>query len=145
MTALYEDRFISATLVDHPRALRRVVRVVRSPEAYSTMLDLERSYAPLYAAFAKLERDQLALLIDFRLVTPRNDPEFEATVVHHRARMVAGFHRVGVLVRSAVGKLQIIRHVREDGMSVLVSDNESELLDAIARDILPSRLPPPGR
>jgi hypothetical protein len=141
MTLLYADRFITATLVDHPGGLRRIVRVVRSSEPYGSIAELELSYAPLYVKYEMLPRSSLALLLDLRAVVARNDPEFETAVARHRTRMTAGFYKVGILVRSAVGKLQVTRHIREDGIVALVSDDERELLDAIAKDVRPSRVP----
>jgi hypothetical protein len=54
----------------------------------------------------------LALLIDARDAPARNDAEFEETFARARRPILAQFGRVAVLVRSAVGKLQVTRYAR---------------------------------
>ena len=45
-----------------------------------------------------------------------------------RPRIDAGFLRIGVLVRSAVGALQLRRWVSSDGVERIVTTDEDELL-----------------
>jgi hypothetical protein len=73
-------------------------------------------------------RRQLAQLVDLRLAPGRNEPEFEKAMLRVRPLVMRGFSRIGILVQSTVGALQIKRHVREDGIERMVSSSESELL-----------------
>ena len=59
-----------------------------------------------------------ALLLDLRESPSRNDDSFEATLKPHRQRMLAGWRKVAVVVRSVAGRLQVSRHSREDGFGV---------------------------
>ena len=51
-----------------------------------------------------------------------------------RPRLFGGFERVALLVRSAVGLLQIQRHLREDGVSAHVDTDEAALMAALLAD-----------
>lgn len=81
-----------------------------------------------------LPRGLLGLLVDTRLAIGRSDDEFEVLMNELRPRMVGGFRRVAVLVKSAVGRLQVQRLGRADGISdrLLVTSDEAEAL-AFAR------------
>ncbi|MCU0657887.1 MAG: hypothetical protein MUF64_22285, partial [Polyangiaceae bacterium] len=63
-----------------------------------------------------------------REAPPRNDPTFEQGMGVYRSRMMRPFGRVATLVRSAVGKLQVRRHMQDDGVSCLVTQDEQEAL-----------------
>jgi len=69
------------------------------------------------------------LLVDLRAAAPRNDPGFEVAVAKLRHKLFKGSERSAILVRTAVGALQVKRHMREDGISVEVFQTEE---DAIA-------------
>jgi len=77
-----------------------------------------------------LPRGELGLIVDTRLAIGRSDDEFEGLMNELRPRMVGGFRRVAVLVRSAVGRLQVQRLGRADGISdrLLVTSDEAEAL-----------------
>ena len=64
----------------------------------------------------------------------RNDPEFEVAMERLRPLWVGGFRKVGVLVRSTVGLMQIQRHARHDGVPRLISKDEDELLKYLTED-----------
>src|SRR5262245_61579490 len=96
----------------------------RSPTPFSALAEVSKSFSVLMPALEALPRGELRLLIDYRDGPMRNDPDFEATFRPYRSAMAAGFHRVAILVQSAVGKLQAQRHVREDRMPVQVFVNE---------------------
>lgn len=73
-------------------------------------------------------RARLSLIVDTREAPPRNDPAFEAAFGPLRAQMLSGFRRVAVLVSTPIGKLQVERHAREDGLSVRAFSDEIEAL-----------------
>jgi hypothetical protein len=74
------------------------------------------------------------LLIDARDAPARNDREFEEQFTRARRPILAHFGRVAVLVRSAVGKLQVNRYAREDGVAAqLTFDDEAQALEFLRR------------
>ena len=118
----------------HPRG---VVRIIRHDVPFESLAELERAYGGVADALDALPRDRMALLIDLRAAPSRNDPAFERTIAPLRKRMWEGFARRGVLLRSAVGKLQIERHAAQDGVSVTAFHDLDDALRALAGDAEP--------
>ena len=54
------------------------------------------------------------LMIDTTAAPARNDPEFEAAFDPIRVKLLSGFRRAAVLVKTTVGRLQADRHQRQD-------------------------------
>jgi hypothetical protein len=79
-------------------------------------------------------KPRTVLFIDSRLAPLRNDPVFEAAFDENRQRFTKGFKKVSVLVKTAVGKLQIQRHSKMDGLPMGVF---TDPLDALAYLELP--------
>lgn len=105
---------------------RAIVRFTRSELPYASIADIEEDGIAIQRA---LERaGKLRLLVDLRPVVPRNDPGFELAISTFRRRVVGGRERVAILVRTAVGALQVKRHVREDGSCAEVFTSEEEAL-----------------
>lgn len=119
----------------HPRG---VVRVVRHHVPFASLAELERAYGGVVEALDALPRARRALLVDLRAAPSRNDPAFERTIAPLRKRMWEGFARRGVLLRSAVGKLQIERHAAQDGVSVSAFHELDDALRALAVDDEPA-------
>ncbi len=113
---------------------RRLVIAVRSAEAIDDLTDLERSVSAVAAAFDAVGREGTRLFIDIRAARGRNDASFEEAMKRLRPRLFGGFERVALLVRSAVGLLQIQRHLREDGVSAHVDTDEAALMAALLAD-----------
>ncbi len=107
---------------------RGIVRTIRSDKPFTSMQELEASFAGLIKALDDLGRARYALLADIRAAPGRNDPEFEAALQRVRLRWISGFRKVGVLVQSAVGLLQVKRYARQDGVRRLVTSDEDELM-----------------
>ena len=72
-----------------------------------------------------IDRRRYCFLMDLRDGPMRNDPEFEEGMATIRARLFHGFLRVAILVRTQVGKLQVSRLAREDGVVVNIFDDEA--------------------
>lgn len=64
-----------------------------------------------------------------RAITGRNDEQFEARMRVLRSRRYGGFLRVGILLRSSVGALQVKRMVREDGIARMAMTDEESLIE----------------
>jgi hypothetical protein len=118
-------------LVDEPR---RLVRTIRSDKPFVSIQELEASVTALIQALDALGRERYALLSDVRAVSGRNDPEFEAALGRLRPLWLGGFRKVGVLVQSTVGLLQVQRYARKDGLQRRVSNDEAELLEYLTQE-----------
>ncbi|WP_375771141.1 hypothetical protein NR798_09635 [Archangium gephyra] len=105
-----------------------IVRTNRNDKPFASMQELEAAFAGLIQALDDLGRARYALLADIRAAPGRNDPEFEAALQRVRLRWIGGFRKVGVLVQSAVGLLQVKRYAKKDGLTRLVTDDEDELV-----------------
>jgi hypothetical protein len=118
-------------LVDEQRGL---IHSSRTNTPFASMEEVEDAFAELGKVLDGLGRSRYVLLADIRAAPGRNDPQFEAVLQRVRPRWVAGFRKVGVLVQSAVGKLQINRYARQDGIPRLVTDDEEELLQYLLQE-----------
>lgn len=106
-----------------------LVRVVRSDKPFASIPDFDACFAQLIPALDALGRTRYVLLSDIRAVHGRNDPEFEAALERVRPVWLNGFRKVGVLVQTSVGLLQVQRYARKDGLVRKVSNDEAELLE----------------
>ena len=106
----------------------RLIRIVRSAIPYPDVAALEHTYGKAYDTIKALRQQDLCMLVDQRLATGRNDPEFEQATARLRTRMYPLFRKRAILVMSMVGKLQFERLQREDGLERMVSQDEAELL-----------------
>lgn len=118
-------------LVDERMGL---VRTIRSDKPFASLEEVERVFVALAATLDGLSRERYVLLVDIRAAPGRNDPEFEAALQRLRLGWLGGFRKVGVLVRSTAGLLQIQRYARQDGIKRLVSSDEGELLKYFAQE-----------
>lgn len=111
--------------LEHGGAL---VRIVRTATPYPSLDALRHSNEALCTALDDVGREGRSILSDLRLGPGRNDPEFEAIMRPIYPRIQAGFRRSGILVRTAVGGLQIRRLSREARRVPIVSEDEAALL-----------------
>jgi hypothetical protein len=111
-----------------------IVRTIRSSTPFASLEELDGVFARLGDALDALGRSRYGLLADLRAGPGRNDPQFEAAMERLRPRWTGGFRKVGVLVRSTVGLLQIQRHARSDGFERMISKHEDELLKYLTDD-----------
>jgi hypothetical protein len=106
-----------------------LVRSQRSEIAFPSLEVLEQTVSELCNAFDEIGRENRVLLSDLRAVQGRNDEAFEDRMLKLRPKLYGGFLRVGILVRSSIGALQMKRLVREDGLDRMVMTDESGLLE----------------
>lgn len=111
-----------------------LVLTLRNDKPFMSIDEVERVFAGLIDALDRLGRERYVLLADIRAAPGRNDPEFEAAIQRLRPRWIGGFRKVGVLVKSAVGMLQIQRYARQDGIERMVSNDEAELLSYLTQE-----------
>ncbi|WPB75153.1 hypothetical protein KYC5002_39925 [Archangium violaceum] len=124
MKQIFRNEYFTA-LVDEETG---IVRNIRGDKPFTSMRDLEVCFEGLIKALDDLGRARYTLLIDIRAAPGRNDPEFEEALQRVRLRWIGGFRKVGVLVQSAVGLLQVKRYAKQDGLNRLVTDDEAELV-----------------
>ena len=108
---------------------RRLVCLART--AHRLEVDeIDGAFAGMLPALtaAGLDPARLRLLVDVRDGPARNDPAFEAKMNVHMQALVGRFEKCAVLVRSAVGVLQVKRLVRpyDDAIEGSVFRDEAE-------------------
>jgi len=120
--------FRNEHLVAWRDAMGGLVRVARTSSEFLQLEDVEDSYQAMFRAIDRSSRTRFALLVDLRDSPRRSDPRFESVMRRIRPLLFRRFKRGGVLVRSSGGVRQLTQHTQEDGISVMVSTSESELL-----------------
>lgn len=106
----------------------KLARIDRTDVPFDSIDEVTRAWREVDAALRKTARRGRSLLIDMRLAPPRNDPAFETAVRSILPDIRRGYRRIGVLVRSAAGGLQVSRLARADGAEEYISSNEAELI-----------------
>jgi hypothetical protein len=106
-----------------------VVRVRRNDTEYPDVPTLQEDMERIATLLDELGRNRRKLLVDLRHAPRRNDTTFEDAMARIRPRVFQGFRAAAVLVRTAVGALQVKRHMREDGTGAEVFHDEQEALE----------------
>src|SRR5687768_5463134 len=104
MQSLLENQFIRITL-DPTRGLLCVRRT--NARFDLAEVEMEQWVASVTRALEGLNPEWLTLLVDLREGQLRNDPSFEKVMVNLRREPFRGFQRMAILVRTAVGELQL--------------------------------------
>lgn len=107
----------------------RVIVLVRTEVPFPSLLAVRPAFEAMFAELDRLGRTGRGLLCDLRAAPGRNDAEFEKLMDDLRPSWLRSFKKVGVLVKSTVGALQIRRYARTDGIERLISSDESVLYD----------------
>lgn len=107
-----------------------VVRFVRTTQSLPELPVLRARMLEMMHILGRVPRARLGLLVDARQAIGRSDDDFEAVMSELRPRLFAEFRRISVLVKSAVGRLQVQRLARTDGIvdRLLVTGDEAEAL-----------------
>ena len=105
-----------------------LVRVTRSDAPFPSVEAMVETMEELNGQLDSIDRGRHRLLVDTRNAPPRNDAEFEQAFAPHRRRMLSGFARHAVLVRTEVGRLQVNRHARADGTELQAFRDEPTAL-----------------
>lgn len=122
-----------------------VIRFVRSASPYASNAEMAAIHAQIGRVLDRLGRDKHALLVDMRLAPMNNDPSFEQAAERARSLLVRGFPRVAVLVQTAVGTLQVKRHVQQDGRNIAVMSSEAMAVDYLIGKVDPTEMPPSSK
>jgi hypothetical protein len=111
------------TLTTEPDA--RLVRFVRTSVPYPDLIEFERLHQRIASLLDQLGRKRHVLLVDMREAPMNNNPAFERAAVRGRLALVRDFRRLAVLVKTAVGALQVGRHIREDSLDAPIFNDET--------------------
>ncbi|HEX4448853.1 MAG TPA: hypothetical protein VH044_19060 [Polyangiaceae bacterium] len=121
---LFSDAHVTVTLDE----ARGFARYTRSRAPYATLDELRTSHAAMVAALPVPVPAGIRLLVDLREAPPRNDEAFEAEMRPLLAQFMQGFAARAVLVKSAVGRLQVQRLARPYEARPQVFDDEGKAL-----------------
>lgn len=113
-------------------AIPPMLRITRSNVRFEREEDIETSSRAVLEATSRFDRSRYRLLVDLRDGPLRTDRTFEERFEKFRAEMLRGYARTAILVRSAVGKLQVQRHARADATPLQVFDDEKAALEFLA-------------
>lgn len=94
--------------------------VRRTAKRSDDMAAFLRSFDGIYDLLGPRRPEQVRLFLDLREAMGRNDPDFERQLTARRQELFRHFSRACVVVRTAVGRLQVQRHIEEDGFSAYV-------------------------
>lgn len=107
---------------------RRLLIVMRTTEPYPNLEVLRDTFAQMDAAMSHIGRQKTQLMIDSRLAPARNDPAFEVEFGRLRKEFLRDFQKVATVVQTAVGVLQVTRHMRVDELQVGAFTDVAEAL-----------------
>lgn len=127
MALLFSNRYASLDLD------QSVVRYVRNSEPFATVEDLRQSHGDISRALDRLGRARYALLVDLREARGANSGAMDQAMAQERRRLLSGFSRVSLLVKSAAGLLQVQRNLRDDGIAGRVFLDDERAALAFAR------------
>lgn len=103
----------------------RLIRYARTRAPYASMAEYVHVHERVARVLDGVGRKKHALLVDMREAPLNNDPDFERTAARCRQLLVRDFGKVAVVVRTAIGALQIGRHIREDSSHIPIFHDET--------------------
>lgn len=119
---VYEDDYCAVTYDSE----RHLVVYRRSARSYPTLEDAARSFNSARKGIpTRTALSHHVFLMDVREGPMRADPEFEKMMRETGPHVADSFKRAAVLVKTAIGKLQMNRIRRERDAHLVVFDDES--------------------
>jgi hypothetical protein len=110
---VYESPFFQLRF-DERRSVAWLVRTAQSSKDQGIV---EREIRGLTDFLAGERISKMCLIVDVRAAIGRNDEAFESTILPRFLAISDRFPRVGMLVATPVGKMQLMRLARERGIS----------------------------
>ncbi len=107
-----------AFVVEVDRA-RSVVVATRSAVRFRSRDHVNEVCEPVQEELDALGRHRYGILVDVRSAPPPSSAEYESWFASHRQRLVERHPRAAVLMRTAVGKLQMTRLREQDSTAPL--------------------------
>jgi hypothetical protein len=99
---------------------RSIVLLVRKATGQVTAVEIERMLRGVMLTLG--EPRNWSILFDTRAAVGRSGPEFEAEVARLREYMLTHYRRVAVLVRSAIGEMQVQRMLDKKARMLVFRD-----------------------
>jgi hypothetical protein len=109
-------------------AARRIIVLTRLSEPYPSLEVMRETFAHMEASVAHIWRQKTCLLIDSRYAPARNDKAFEVEFGRIRKHFLRDLQKVATVVQTAVGVLQVARHMRVDDLAVGAFTDVAEAL-----------------
>jgi hypothetical protein len=126
---------MTEVLLDHPNlsvTLDRdagILRYARTDRAWSSLDDVRRAHDAVVKLVLGTPRGAYSALLDLRRAPPRNDDEYEKTIEGYVGLLLGHFGKHALLVRTAAGRLQVMRLERRAGRrGEVVFHDEAEAL-----------------
>ncbi|WP_437274525.1 hypothetical protein WME90_25075 [Sorangium sp. So ce375] len=146
MDVLLQNDHLTVTLDEE----MSIVRSTRSELAYPSPDDFIRIHTQALQVYESLDRWSLGHLLDLRRAPMNNAPAFEAATMRTRSMLVSEFACVAIVVRTAVGALQVNRLLREENNEhvVVLQDEDAAvgyLLEELGKQVRRSSVPPRSR
>ena len=109
-----------------------VLILARTREPFATTADVSRAFDEVLTALAPYRGGARALLVDLRAARARDDPEFERASREQPDEIAKRFPRAAILVRTAIGQLQLRRTLKGIAGRMTVFTDEAEALAHLA-------------
>lgn len=106
-----------------------LILLVRTSVPFESIASLDDVFERMHAAIVGIPKRKTLLLVDTREGILRNDPVFEERFHKHRNDFWQGFAKAGIWVKTATGKLQVMRQAKSDVREVAISMHLEELLE----------------
>lgn len=92
-----------------------IVFLWRTDKRSDDMTSFLSSFGGIFSALDGRDVGAFGLLADLRASVGRNDPEFEDGLQKRRRELFERFKYTAIVVETAVGQLQVQRHIIQDG------------------------------
>ncbi len=110
---------------------RGFLRFRRTSVPFASKEEIQAQLVDADRFLAGLDRSKLGMLLDMRDGPMRNDAAYEEALGGRDLRFFSGFARFATLVRTQVGKLQVMRRTRAVGVDRSVFTDEGEAVAAV--------------
>jgi hypothetical protein len=105
-----------------------VLVLSRTSEPFATGGDVTRAFDEVLTALAPYRPVGRPLLVDLRAVRGRDDAEYERAAAREPEEIAKRFVRVALLIRTAVGELQLRRTLKGIARRMVVFTDEAQAL-----------------
>jgi hypothetical protein len=113
----------------------RIVRIVRSPRAFQSVLELHHERLLLGDALNRLGRAGRGLLVDSREAPHTTDDRMQEEFRRFRLDVSRGFAAVAIVVRTKVGMLQVRRLGTQPSSEARPFDDEGVAIEFLLQQV----------
>jgi hypothetical protein len=112
-------------------AVRRLIRVTRTPIPLKGEPDIDAMVRSARSRLDLAGRSSSVLLVDVRAALLSDETNYATSMQKLRAELTRGFPRCAFLVTTSVGRIQILRFLREERINAPVFSDEAEALRSL--------------